>query len=396
MRSKDNKRVLYISPDGLMEPLGDSQVLKYLENLALDFQIELISFEKAEDLNDQQKFSHIQKRCSNAGINWHFKKYRKNIFLISQLSNMLNFLLFPLILMARKKIAIVHIRSYMPGLTIPLISLFFNFKFIFDIRGFWADEKHDRLGWSKQSAKYKFFKQLEIYLFRRADAIVTLTNGAKKYIQTKFNKDIRKIFVIRTCVDFQEFQPSKNLKDTQNLVIGYLGTIDTAYNFDSFLALIKDIKKYHQQIEVRLLTKATREDIEPYLIKHNIQDINITNQYLRRDQLRDAIIQFDLLAFCLKENFSILASMPTKIGESLACGIPILCNSFNEDIEQIITSEGVGEIYDFHEALTEKKFNALLLKIKSENISKLCSDFSQKEFSLDSGTLSYKKIYQGI
>ena len=32
-----NKKVLYISPDGMLEPLGDSQVLKYLEKLSAQF-----------------------------------------------------------------------------------------------------------------------------------------------------------------------------------------------------------------------------------------------------------------------------------------------------------------------------------------------------------------------
>ena len=39
---------LYISIDGIMEPLGYSQVFKYLENLSKDYQINLISFEKIQ------------------------------------------------------------------------------------------------------------------------------------------------------------------------------------------------------------------------------------------------------------------------------------------------------------------------------------------------------------
>ena len=49
----------------------------------------------------------------------------------------------------------------------PLFKIFFNFKLVFDIRGFWADEKVDRLGWSKNSLKYKFFKALEVKLFKQ-------------------------------------------------------------------------------------------------------------------------------------------------------------------------------------------------------------------------------------
>jgi hypothetical protein len=75
MNFKNNKRVLYISPDGIMEPLGDSQVLKYLEKLSIHFDIELISFEKIEDLRDEDKLKKIQQRCSEANINWHCRKY---------------------------------------------------------------------------------------------------------------------------------------------------------------------------------------------------------------------------------------------------------------------------------------------------------------------------------
>ena len=44
--------VLYISYDGMLEPLGQSQVLAYLERLAADRPIDLISFEKKADSSD--------------------------------------------------------------------------------------------------------------------------------------------------------------------------------------------------------------------------------------------------------------------------------------------------------------------------------------------------------
>ena len=38
-------KILYITYDGLLEPLGQSQVLAYQERLAEDFDIFLLSFE---------------------------------------------------------------------------------------------------------------------------------------------------------------------------------------------------------------------------------------------------------------------------------------------------------------------------------------------------------------
>ena len=133
-----------------------------------------------------------------------------------------------------------------------------------------------------------------------------------------------------------------------------------------------------------------------YLSKHKLENLRFKNYFLDRKELNKAINKFDLLAFCLKENFSVIASMPTKIGESLACGVPIVCNAFNEDIESIINKETVGEIYNFVDPFTRNRYQQLLKKIKSKNISKICNDFSKKEFSLDSGTIAYKKIYEEL
>lgn len=49
------KKVLYLSYDGLSNPLGQSQVLPFLKGLSQKgHQIYLISFEKTERLNMQQ------------------------------------------------------------------------------------------------------------------------------------------------------------------------------------------------------------------------------------------------------------------------------------------------------------------------------------------------------
>ena len=56
---------LYISIDGIMEPLGYSQVFKYLEILSKDHRINLITFEKKQHINnDDALLSMIKKSFS--------------------------------------------------------------------------------------------------------------------------------------------------------------------------------------------------------------------------------------------------------------------------------------------------------------------------------------------
>ena len=66
----DRLPVLYISYDGMLEPLGQSQVLGYLEILARDGPVFLISYEKPRDRADTGRMNAMRYRLSTAGIRW--------------------------------------------------------------------------------------------------------------------------------------------------------------------------------------------------------------------------------------------------------------------------------------------------------------------------------------
>src|SRR5690606_36566302 len=69
--------ILYIAYDGMLEPLGQSQVLAYLERLAADRPIHLLSFEKTEDWADADARARVKARMDATGIHWHPRRYHK-------------------------------------------------------------------------------------------------------------------------------------------------------------------------------------------------------------------------------------------------------------------------------------------------------------------------------
>jgi len=386
--------VLYVSIDGIMEPLGYSQVLKYLQHLSKEHKINLITFEKNENLKKSHELSKIKLICVNNNICWYKLKYRKGFLGLGQLANIVNLVFVPLIVFFKKNISLVHIRSYMPGIAIPILKVFFDFKLIFDIRGFWPDEKHDRLGWEKTSLKYRFFKKLENYLMRKADFIVTLTHASKKIIRKNFNINNASIDVIPTCVDFNEFTQIKKTLNDKIFTIGYLGSTDTAYDFRKFCFLVAQLQKYlDQEIALKVLTNSSIAEIpELESLKNNLQ-IKLDVKFVDRKSLSHEISSFNLLGFCLKENYSVQASMPTKIGEVLACGVPLVCNAFNEDIKNLVLENKVGLIYNFEEPLLNKKLDGLFKLIHDPSAPLRCVDTAKKYFSLDKGSSKYNHLY---
>ena len=73
-------RTLYISYNGALEPLGQSQVLPYLRELSQHgVQFTLLTFEKRQNSPSEEKRQKVQlkQELSQRGIDWHYLRYHK-------------------------------------------------------------------------------------------------------------------------------------------------------------------------------------------------------------------------------------------------------------------------------------------------------------------------------
>jgi len=389
---KNKKNVIYISPDGMLEPLGYSQVLKYLLEISTDFEVILISFEKEADLSKTGLKEGVYDLCQSNNIKWIWFKYDNWPKLSSSLFNIIKLFFVVFFLLCKKEISLIHIRSYFPGVIIPILKRMFNFQFIFDMRGLWADEKHDRLDWSKKSYKYRFFKQLESYLLTQSVRIVSLTYGLKEFLIESKKIPKNKIEVIRTCADPKEFFPIKgNKKDT--LTLGYLGNIDTAYNFEEIVKFFKNFLEFHDNSILKILTKSNSDELFILLKKYEVPRSKVVLKYALREELNREINSFDLLIFCLKENYSVIASMPTKVGEALSCGKPVICNAFNKDISELIETNNIGYLYNFKGRYKDSIHKKIMSLVNSESVKSNCIKLAKKEFDVVSASQNYLEIY---
>ena len=133
--------VLYISYDGMLEPLGQSQVLAYLEMLAPGRQIHLISFEKAADWRDAPRRDAVKGRMSEAGIQWHPLRYHKRPTAPATLFDVAAGTVRAIAIARAARLDIVHARSYVAALIGLAVKRVNGAKFLFDMRGLWADER---------------------------------------------------------------------------------------------------------------------------------------------------------------------------------------------------------------------------------------------------------------
>jgi glycosyltransferase involved in cell wall biosynthesis len=292
-----------------------------------------------------------------------------------------------------KNIDGIHLRGYFLGYFILPLKFFFKFKIFFDTRGFWPDEKADRAGWSRTGFMFRAFKKLEDYLFYYSDHIFFLTEHAIELVSKTHPLIHQKSSVIRTCANNKFFYPIKGSKKSNFLNLGYLGTIDTAYDFKKVACFLSNAISIDTNIHITVMTRSNHSNVKEIFDLYKIHEDYYTINFTRnKKNLNKLINKLDACIFYLNENYSVKASMPTKIAEVLACGVPIICNIFNDDIKSVLNSN-CSVLSDFNTCNSKTILKELAQLKRNKNTSNLCLDIYKQYFSLEVGCNAYNSIY---
>src|SRR5688572_8414899 len=278
-----NKKVLYITYDGLTDPLGQSQILPYLKGLAKHgYQFTILSFEKKERFQKEKPV--IDKLTKESGIDWVPLTFTSKPPLLSKFYDAIQMRRKAVELQKRKGFAMVHCRSYIAADVGLHLKKKFGIKFFFDMRGFWADEKKDG-SWNVNnpvfSRVYKYYKAKEAEYLKHADYIISLTEAGKKEMMTwaSFQKNIP-VSVIPCCADMQHFsltdkeqkKKGREKLGLQNgeLVVSYLGSVGTWYMLDEMLLFFKKLKEKYTDAKFLFITHTARQMIDQRIADFNL------------------------------------------------------------------------------------------------------------------------------
>lgn len=403
------RNVLYISYDGLTDALGQSQILPYIIGLSkLGYSFTIISCEKPEKYDKGKAL--IEDICSQHQINWQPLMYHKKPPVISTIRDVRAIMKKAFELNHIKKFSIVHCRSYISALVGLELKRKKLVPFIFDMRGFWADERVDGKLWDLNNPVYKlvykFFKSKEAAFVQYSNAIISLTNAGKKIMMEwptlKYSK---KITVIPCSVDMDVFNRSaldaNKLKEIQqqinsNLVVGYYGSIGTWYMFKEMLEQFKVIQKKYPAAKFLIVSNDDWSDtFDQTLKKVGVDKSSIHFTKAARSEMPYYIASTHIALFFIQPCYSKLSSSPTKHGEIMSMGIPVITNSGVGDLDEIIHNSKTGYILPTcNNDEYKKAAEAIghLLTISPEHIRQSAMQF----YNLDMAVKKYADIYRII
>lgn len=388
--------ILYISYDGMLEPLGQSQVLAYLEHLAADRRIHLVSFEKSEDWRDADARAAVRSRMQRAGIAWHPLRYHRRPSALATAWDIGIGTLVALWLVLRHRLRIVHARSYVAACMALAVKRVTGAKFLFDMRGFWADERVDGGLWPPDSLLYRVSKRLERRFLLDADHVVSLTQAAVREMQgwPWLQGRMPRTTVISTCADLDRFSPAA-APPGEPLVVGYVGSAGTWYLFDEAVACFALLRNMRPDARWLIVNRGEHAFIRDRIAAAGLDPEAVELRAADHSEIPALMARMHAGMFFIKPRYSKLASAPTKLGEFLGCGIPCLSNSGVGDMAQILREHQVGVAVDrFDEGALRTGLEELLRMVDDARTRERCVAAARSHFMLEAGVTQYRSVYR--
>jgi len=221
--------------------------------------------------------------------------------------------------------------------------------FVFELRDIWP-ASITAVGAMGRSLPIRILEKIEMFLYRRADKIISVTHSFKSELIER-GVEGSKIDVVLNGVDLSKYEPSHSKDEsfseqyqlTDKFVVGYVGTHGLAHSLDKIVEaaeLLVDLE------DVRILFAgggAAKADVERL-----VKEKQLSNVVLIPRQEKELMPKLwslcDISLISLKNTDLFKTVIPSKIFESMGMGLPMVMTSPIGEATNILEKSRSGVI----------------------------------------------------
>lgn len=233
-----------------------------------------------------------------------------------------------------------------------LVSRMKRISFVFELRDLWP-ESIKAVGAMRDSLAIRLLERVEMFLYRKAAAIVSVTHSFKRKLIER-GIDGNKIHVVTNGVDISRFQPQEKdailaarLGLANCFVAGYIGTHGLAHGLETLLDAAALMKSRSDTEDVRFLflgDGARKAEIVSAARERNLGNVIFLDSVPKEEVVRYwSLLDASIIHLRDTELFSTV--IPSKLFESMGMGLPVLHGVPGESAE-IVRREGVGIVFE--------------------------------------------------
>ena len=386
-------KALYFSYDGLLDSLGQSQIVPYVSAIsAAGHSLTIVSYEKVERTREQIKLMEI--KLQKIGVNWIRLEFRSGKFWA--IKRLIIGILLIRKLCSNIQPDFMHLRGLVPAVIFQLSRS--TVPFLYDFRGFALGEWLDIGKITQSSLLYRVLNQLDRKAVKSASGLVVLEESAKRLLKETYDVPNVPIKVIRTCTDVKRYTKRKNMRSEESSPLRFvcLGGARFPYRPDLALILIEKLIEQGVDCNIDFINEGDRGIIEKANDLTSISKEKVRILGCEHSEIPDILAIYDCGIVMVESSYWRRVCSPTKMGEYLAGGLPVISLEGIDAIDELakktvcVATVSPEELQGHFQ---EGRAQQILSFIKSIGVTQKCQILAKDEFDLEMAGNLYVELY---
>jgi glycosyltransferase involved in cell wall biosynthesis len=389
--------VLYVAYWGLREPLGRSLILPAVREMARrGMRVNVISFEKARDLEDQAGVQGLQRELQALGVRWHPLRYHKRPTVPATLFDVVHGLVVGL---TSPRPSLIHGRTFVGGVIGAVLGFLRRAPFVYHNEGFWPDQQVEGGFWPPGGFLYRVTKGIEHWLYGRANGLILLSRRSLPVVAAMPNVIRRKapVAIVPSSVDLDRFTCGSRTSPGAGVRLVYVGSLGGRYMIEPLGHLLAALRRLEPESTLLVLSHSDHPGIERALRATAAPPESWTLAQVAHEEVPRHLNQADAGIFFLKGGIGAESCSPTKVGEYWACGLPVVANSGIGDVDATLLERRVGLLLDdFSAAGYERAATRLVALLRDTGLRERCRKAAEEHYALGRAVSDQLDLYRAV
>jgi len=365
--STKRRSVLYLNYSSVLtQGLLRSQAAHLCEQLAREgeFDFTLVTAERCEDLRARRdELSELRAELKQAGVRLVvvpklLPRYltvlpqglRRTTHLVPFALDLFVFFVVAGWLIVRRRVRVIHARSYVAALVGCFFRKLIGVRLIFDPRGALPEEMAAVRGWADDDWRLRWWKKRERKILRQATAVIVVSTPFREHFRAIAPE--AKYFVIPGCVDLDLFKFDADARarlrwdmrlNQRFVAVFSMGSYAPYQNFEQIFPVMREIRKLRGDALLLVLTPDI-EAVGGLLRTNGFRDDDFRIRAAKFNEMPGYLSVADVALLVRERSVGSRVASPVKFPEYLACGLSVIATGGVGDTETALRKWRVGVV----------------------------------------------------
>jgi len=389
-------KVLYFSYDGLLDPLGQSQIVPYISAIAAAGHSQtIVSYEKVE--RPQEQIQLMKNKLQNIGVCWIRLEFKSGKFWV--LKRFVSGVLLIRKLCRHIQPDFIHLRGFVPSIIFQLSRS--RVPHLYDFRSFALGEWVDIGKINPSSLLYRILNSLDKKVVRSASGLVVLEQSAKRLLEEIYDVPNVPLKVIRTCTDVKRYRTRENsvYKERSTLRFVFLGGARFPYQPDLALRLLQCLINRGLNCQIDFINERDHIFIESAIDHVGISRDRIKILASDHYKIPDLLATYDCGFIAYDSSKWRRVCSPTKLGEYLAAGLPVISLEgidITDELSETTSCVLTVSREELEGGFQQNRVDQIIRFIQRPGVGRRCQQLAREEFNLDTAGKLYSELYAEV